>query len=197
MKRGYILLLLLFLSPALFGQEKTLISGRIENGGFGGPTVKLTQFNGDFAVMAGGRGAWIINHVISIGGGGYGVANDVPVGTSGPDTSQYLNMGYGGFELGFILSSRELIHLEINTLIGAGGVSYRSSVLDSEIKVDTNGDSFFILEPSVNAELNVTTYFRITAGLSYRFTSGARYGIIDDAYLQGFSGVITFKFGSF
>ena len=58
-------------------QQETLLSGNIESGGFGGFVVRFSEIGGAFAVLAGGRGGWIINHTFVLGGGGYGLANDV------------------------------------------------------------------------------------------------------------------------
>ncbi len=93
----------------------------------------------------------------------------------------------------------ELVHFEFNTLIGAGALGRRDSFTDDfdEYDRDTESDAFFILEPSMNMELNVTRFFRITGGVSYRYTSGAEIMNIDDNALSGFSGVIVLKFGSF
>lgn len=59
------------------GQEQTLIKSDVEHSGFGGPVVKATRIHDQGALMVGGRGGWIINHTLAIGGGGYGVVNDV------------------------------------------------------------------------------------------------------------------------
>jgi len=58
-------------------------------------------------------------------------------------------------------------------------------------------DSFFVIEPSVHVNLNVTTFFRIAAGVSYRYVSGLNSTLSTNADLSGPSGVLTFKFGMF
>jgi len=179
-----------------FAQEETLINGSIENGGFGGPVLKMGSFNGEAAILVGGRGGWIINHSFIIGGGGYGLANNVKAKVSGPYGERYLNFGYGGLELEYISQSDRLIHFSFQTLIGAGGLSWR----DENVRVgmrDSDGDSFFIVEPGVNATLNVTKYFRISGGVSYRFISGVQSPASSSPDLSGPSGVLTFRFGKF
>jgi hypothetical protein len=62
----------------LNAQEQTLVgNGEISNGGFGGPVIKYTQIKNEPAILVGGRGGWIINHTFVIGGGGYGLANQI------------------------------------------------------------------------------------------------------------------------
>jgi hypothetical protein len=58
-------------------------------------------------------------------------------------------------------------------------------------------NSFFVLEPSVNANLNVTHSFRIAAGVSYRYVSGLKSIVSTNADLSGPSAVLTFEFGKF
>ena len=73
-----VIVLSLILSFQLFAQEETLLgSSEVTHGGFGGPVIKYTQIKGEPAVLVGGRGGWIINHTFIIGGGGYGLVNDI------------------------------------------------------------------------------------------------------------------------
>ena len=108
----------------------------------------------------------------------------------------HCHFGYGGVELEYIVQSDQLVHFSVYTLIGAGGVSYRNKYWDSD-GWDSPADAFFVLEPAVNAELNVISFMRICAGLSYRFISGANLDSIRDSDLDGPSAVLTFKFGKF
>jgi hypothetical protein len=198
MKKTGILLALILLPLSLYGQEKTLLEGEISHGGFGGPVVKFTSLNGDFGVLVGGRGGWIIDHTFVLGGGGYGLANNIGVGKTLNGNDLSLNFGYGGFEMEYIQNSDELIHYSAYLLIGAGNVSYRYWDNELNDKDDFDNDQFFIAEPAVNVELNITSFFRLNAGLSYRFITGANYdNNIDDSDLQGLSGVLTLKFGKF
>ncbi len=179
-----------------FAQEETLISGPVESGGFGGPVLKVGSFNGEAAILVGGRGGWIINHSFVIGGGGYGLANNVKAKVLGPYGERYLNFGYGGLELEYISEPHRLINFSFQTLIGAGGLGWR----DEDVQVGMRGsdsDTFFIVEPGVNATLNVTTYFRISGGVSYRFISGVQAAASSNPDLSGPSGVLTFRFGQF
>lgn len=77
MKKVIVTAILLVLPLSVLSQEKTLLEGEVSHGGFGGPAVKFTSVNGDFGIMVGGRGGWIIDHTFVIGGGGYGLLNDI------------------------------------------------------------------------------------------------------------------------
>lgn len=197
MKKIIVTFLVFLISITVFAQEQTLISGDIESGGFGGPALKITTINGENAIMVGGRGGWIINHCFVIGGAGYGLVNNVNANT--PDTSRGLasiEMGYGGLDLEYIASSDDLLHLSIQLLIGGGGVGYKDDN-DDMFNNHHKTNSFFVLEPSVQANLNVTHFFRIAAGVSYRYVSGLTSVVSTNADLSGPSANLTFKFGKF
>lgn len=170
-------------------QEETVLSGGIRSGGFGAPVVKFSQVNDSFGLFVGGRGGWIINSTFVIGGGGYGLANDVvPDESSLPfDPFRRIEMGYGGLELEYIGLSDRVIHYSVYVLIGGGGVSHRTPI----------SDSFFVLEPAVNVEVNLVSWFRLNGGVGYRYVSGVNSPELTNSDLSAFAGSLTFKFGSF
>ncbi|MGD1044852.1 MAG: hypothetical protein ABR936_05935 [Bacteroidota bacterium] len=194
MKKLVSLLVIVFTFSAL-AQEATLINGEIESGGFGGPVLKVTSINGENAVMVGGRGGWIINHSFVLGGGGYGLVTDVKAKVT-DSIHKYIEMGYGGVELEYIPSSNDLLHLSVGLLVGAGGIGYKRED-DDMFNASHRNNSFFVLEPSVNANLNVTHSFRIAAGVSYRYVSGLKSIVSTNADLSGPSAILIFKFGKF
>jgi len=196
MKIAAIVLLLSIAVFPIFAQDETLINGPIESGGFGGPVLKVGSFNGETGLLVGGRGGWIINHAFIIGGGGYGLVNNIKAKVPGPYGERYLNFGYGGLELEYVSHPHRLVNFSFQTLIGAGGLSWR----DPDVHVgmrDSDNDTFFIVEPGVNVTVNVTTYFRLSGGVSYRYVSGVQSPASNDVDLSGPSGVLTFRFGKF
>jgi hypothetical protein len=193
------LFLCLILSIPVFAQEETLIGSEIESGGFGGPSLKITQLNNENAVLLGARGGWIINHTFVLGGAGYGLVTRVQAQKT-DSIHHTIDFGYGGLDLEYIASSNNLVHLSIGLLVGAGGVGYRNdddNRYDDIIDDSHPKDAFFILEPNVQANLNVTSFFRIAAGVSYRYISGLQSQLATNTSLDGVSGVLTLKFGKF
>jgi len=165
--------------------------GEVEHGGYGGPAVRFTQIAGDFGVLSGGRGGWIINHRFVLGGGGYGLAN--PKNVTAPDATGdpvegELEMGYGGGIVEYIVASDALVHASVELLVGGGGLT---------TQVHAASDAFFVMEPGANVMLNVTQFFRLGAGVSYRSIHGADFGGLDDDDLTGVSWGFIAKFGSF
>lgn len=202
MKRATIILALFIAAALAFSRETTLLDGPVDHGGYGGPGFKLSQIGPDnaSALFVGGQGGWIIDHKFIIGGGGYGLVNEVQANWIdirtfyGEPLPYYLNMGYGGLLLGFIQNSDDLIHYEIYGLFGGGGIDYR--LKDAEQSHDSS-DGIFVAEPGVNIMLNVTPFFRIGAGASYRYVTGVDDAALTSEDLSGISGQIIFKFGSF
>ena len=170
-------------SPAL-AQEETLISGDFHSGGFGAPVVKFTELGNEFAVFVGGRGGWIINHTFVLGVGGYGLANDIDFGTG---LARAVELGYGGLELEYINNSANLVHFTVFLLVGGGGLS-GTAVAE---------ESVFVLEPAVNGEVNVTRYFRLHAGVGYRWVTGVDQTDLNSSDLSALFGQVQFKFGTF
>ncbi len=200
MKILAILFITFFISGfQMFAQEETLMGkGEISNGGFGGPVIKYTQIYDKSAVLLGGRGGWIINHTFVIGGGGYGLVNHINADYIIDGNQALINFGYGGLELEYIILSDQMIHFSVYSLIGAGNVNFSDqSHGDWEDGHNHGNDEFFVLEPAANVELNVISFFRINAGVSYRYISGVNYNVLQNSDLAGFSGVLTLKFGSF
>ncbi len=171
---------------------------------YGATVTKFSTFNNEFAVLAGAYGGWFVNDRFMIGLGGYGMARSI----TAPDTenrypgkSSKWNLGYGGLALEYTLHSKNLIHASFNTLVGAGGIGkqveginynnqdWRDNMYD--------GSAFFVVEPGANVELNVTSWFRVGAGASYRYVKGSYSQGISDSQLSAPSANVSLKFGRF
>lgn len=58
-------------------------------------------------------------------------------------------------------------------------------------------DGFFVVEPGVNLDFNMTHTFRLSLGGSYRWIKGVNSTASTDKELTGPSAMITFRFGRF
>ncbi|MDH3650230.1 MAG: hypothetical protein OEQ53_11135, partial [Saprospiraceae bacterium] len=157
--------------------------------------TKIGQVNGETGIFMGGQGAWIINHRIGIGGKGYGIVNKVEIGDL---QNVKLEFGCGGALLEYIVASDELLHFNVHSMIGAGGVRY--AVMDYQkdhSDIDYSDDGFFVLEPGIDLVLNVNKRFRIGVGTSYRFVNGVDYESLSNSDLNGLSAQVILKFGVF
>jgi hypothetical protein len=169
--------------------EETLVSGEFESGFFGGPYLKYSQVGEGWVLLVGGRGGWIINHTLVLGGGFCGTVPGAHVIDDTVDRD--IEMEYGGFEIEYVVNSPKLLHYTFGLLIGGGKVNY------SPYDGPWVQSSFFVAEPAANVELNAVSFFRIDLGLSYRFTAGGEVEAITDSDLSGLAPTLTFKFGVF
>jgi hypothetical protein len=173
-------------------QDETLITGKTRIGAFGGPIIKFTELNNQFGVLVGGRGGLIINRSLVIGGGGYGLVNDIEINDFQPPARHILEFGYGGIILEYINRSAKLIHLDIHSLIGGGCLCYQQAFYP-----DWQDDLFFVVEPGLDMIFNITEHFRIGLGGSYRFVNGIDLNGLKDGDINGPAASLTFKFGKF
>lgn len=209
MRPTLFLITALFLAPLLLvAQEETLIGDtEIENGGYGALVIRLSSINDEAGILVGGRGGWIINHTVSIGFGGYGLVNDVPSLLPGPFGQNFVQFGYGGLDLEFVINSDRVIHASVHALIGGGSAGFRygsfeGSMWDNdEFGIDGRTfheqDEFFVVEPGATVDLNVTPWFRLSAGASYRYISGMSTRATSNTKTGTPSGLLMFRFGDF
>lgn len=181
-------------SEALGAQERRMEAG-LRHGGFGAPVVKLTQVDDPLGAFVGGRGGWIINRSVAIGGGGYALANrgnfehlENDAGDPGG-----LEVAYGGLEVGYLHRPAGMVHVSMSMLVGWGGATWTPDGL-SGTSVD---DSFFVAEPELDVVLNVTRVFQVALGASYRLARGVELFDLRDADMSGPAGVLALRFGSF
>ncbi len=200
MKR-LIIISMLSLVP-LVAQQQTLFSGPYSHGGYGGPRLMVSTINGELGILVGGHGGWVMNHSMFIGGGGYGLVNQIKAPTAKDSTQRYVDFGYVGVELGAILASNSIVHLRVSTLIGGGGLStsWRDNYYEEYDHHGPyySGDAFFMAEPTVEMVVNMTPWMRLTAGASYRYIDGIETDSdLSDADFTGPSAMVSLNFGKF
>ena len=188
-------------APGATAQERTVFKDSVASGGFGGPVAKFTSVNDQAALMLGGRGGWVINHSLLIGGGGYGIVTEVDAvnGALADQGPLDLQFGYGGVEVEYRIHPLSVWHLGVSTLVGGGSINYVrdvGSVAESQEHVGES-DTVFVVEPGVNAELNITRWFHLNAGITYRVVGGVTQAALRNRDLSGVTGALTFKFGKF
>jgi hypothetical protein len=182
----------------LFGNERSL-------GVFFGVGVKMTEIDKQPAIFTGGEFNLIIGRAMNIGVVGYGLStssftSNNEIGEDG----YYLSMGYGGLNLEPVFYSRSLVHFTVPVLIGVGGVSQKPEGYvafepgeDPVVSEPRISDGFLIIEPGINAELNIFKFMRLTAGASYRMISDVQIPGMQQQALQGISGHIGLRIGWF
>ena len=168
---------------------------------------------------------FLIGHSLGIGFGGTGFVADL-TGSSVDEHWTYLGGGYGGLMVEPILFGMKPVHVAFPIMVGGGaitveentnGYNYYSYPYNSQDYVHSV-DEFVAIEPGMQVELNVTRFFRMAIGASYRFTSKVSVSqfeyeytwvngnlesttietpIISNKNLNNFNVNISFKFGKF
>ena len=189
--------------PVIAEETETFLREKLEIKGFGSPIVKLTKVHNEFDLMIGARGAVLLNRALAIGIGGYSLASSIHVS----DPQSNFEMEYAGLILEFVFPSDKLVHLSASTLIGWGSLNNaanRNWMYDpyyddrhSYANYNLVDDSFMVIEPELDFELNMTTFFRLGLGISYRYISGVDLMPLTNADLKGLATVFTFKVGKF
>jgi hypothetical protein len=158
-------------------------------GGFVELDTRFGDMMGEFAAFAGARAALRLKQHLYLGLGGSGLATDNALVQGGtPGTPHRLNMGYGGFLIGYAVPTREFLDLTADVLIGGGGLSLEG--------LDQN-DALFVFEPSVGVELRVAPVVRLGLGAGYRFVGDADLQGVTDSDLRGFTGTASIRIGWF
>lgn len=214
MKRILIIAIALCSTGFTFGQDaeddeiKTLLKKGTKYGGFMGFTVKLADINHYNTVLVGGNMGALFNDNFMLGAGGYGISStnsfEGKVNSTINNTQPlYLYGGYGGIIVGYKIFPTEIIHVSIPVLIGGGGFEISdiksNNVDEISINHTVEETTALVIEPSIEAEINVTKFFRIAIGGGYRIVQGTNFSInnVSDADLTSWSTHFSLKFGKF
>lgn len=168
MKYLAVLCLILSLAGKSRGEAETFFkAGEGGTGAYLAPSVRFNSANEQFGVWLGGRLGFVTNSILSYGLEAYGlvtkVEGDRPFG-------ERFHAGVAGGYLETVFHPRKRVHTTLALLVGAG-----SAVADnlSHISQDQAYDnSFFVMEPEVTVEYNISRNIRFAPGLSYRWISG-------------------------
>ena len=207
-KTGLLLIFILAISFAKAqdsyqnNEIRTLFSKNQSNGGYGAFTMSYSKIGGYDALVTGGRGAFIFDHVLAIGLGGYGFVNNLDNDHYNNNRNLSLAGGYGGLLIEPIIAGKSPVHLSFPILIGGGGVALVDMYSwdywgQPQPGYEYDYDTYFMIEPAVELEFNMARFFRLAAAVSYRYTSDIQLHQTEKDALRGFNYGLTFKFGKF
>lgn len=183
----------------------TLFDGDVIHGGYGGPILKYSTVAGQSAWFFGGRGGWLINRRLTIGGGGMGMTNRVVAplpAQDGVGVEDTLMFGYGGLLLEVHGRPTKLINGTIGVLVGGGGVTIWDMQLDGPhgdygYRGPARNDGVFVFEPEVMVNLNVASFFRVGVGGGYRFVRDVHLNGVENKDFSAAVASLMLKFGKF
>ncbi|MBI5534299.1 MAG: hypothetical protein HY898_16360 [Deltaproteobacteria bacterium] len=160
------------------------------------PTMGGTTVQGNWGFQTGLRGGWMINRTFGIGLAGNGFNwTRADIGDTPQLTDRRIQGGYGGLLLEYVVASNKVVHGFIDTTIGGGGACIK---MPGDEKDDCSSiRTFFVAEPTINAEVNVLPFMRLTVGAGYRFVAGPDAGGLASSDLSGVVTRVGLRFGQF
>ncbi|MEP2024414.1 MAG: hypothetical protein ABJH98_18150 [Reichenbachiella sp.] len=183
---------------SLIGKEKDIT-------GFGNLDFCVGDVVDQQALIIGAYGGILINKNVMLGVGGYGLATESQFEGFDPENEEIreLNLygGYAGMLIGFKVFSKEIIHLSVPMIVGAGQLDvsdhnyFELPSGDNDFTLEST--SFFVFEPSALLELNISHHFRLGFGVGYRLIRGSTLENLNDEDLSGYSGVVSIQVGKF
>ncbi|MGV3538792.1 MAG: hypothetical protein ACO1OQ_03220 [Rufibacter sp.] len=185
-------------------EPETLFTGQVKHSFYVAPSLQLTRWQDRSGFMVGGRAAWVLNQKFGVGLAGYGLTSRNNIGETSQANNTFLQLGYGGVLLEYTPNPSKLLHFTFPLIIGMGGAAYTNYALGNN--TSSSGaysyevyqtDTFFTIEPGIQAELNMARFMRIGLGLSYRFAEGVNLEKSTDRDMSAPSVALVFKFGKF
>ncbi|MBN2213007.1 MAG: hypothetical protein JW723_02080 [Bacteroidales bacterium] len=174
-------LLLIIIPHSVLGQKETKhLFGKdrpAEWSLFIAPEVRYSSLFNTGVVYGGVKGALLFDHHYAFGfsvGGFLTEALTEAPGTTGEIVGLNEVMIYGGFYFDYVTTFNSPVQISFPTLIGGGGILLLektepnpvSGIVDEKL---VEGGIYFVVEPAINMEINLTRVIRIGLGGGYRF----------------------------
>lgn len=186
-------------------EMKTLFNGDYHSGAYFAINFKGHNYFGEDVMFLGAKMAGVINRSLAIG---LEINSMLPSVEVDDIELKYLPeggsmrpiIGYGGLIIEPILMSNQPVHITFPILLGAGWVGYLRDWNEElqEGEKDLLDDAvFFVVEPGVNVEFNLTRHTRLGLGVSYRSADNFE---LENTSKKAFNGInynMMLKFGRF
>ena len=159
--------IMMFLSSEAIAQEQdsihALFSSNVKVSEIWTPEVKINSIQGDIGSLIGFYGGAVFNRSFLLGiSGGLNLSHPT------------VNYGYFGAIGQYIFRPESIWHFSGQLLLAYGSAKdyeeSKSGLLDNFGNV--SGAPFFMMEPGMNLELNLSTRITLVAGISYRYITG-------------------------
>jgi hypothetical protein len=202
-----ILITVLLAGGHLYAQDptngKSSFGRKTYHSGYGALTTNYSKFNGDDALFVGAYGGWMINHKLMLGLAGHYLVTQHDGFGFNPQTNKMneLKMGYGGLMVEYTFFESKVVHATANTLVGFGVVTNGSqgkyNPATNETWVSSDESGFLAFQPSINVEVSVTDWFRVSAGGGYRLIASSDIASLSNSDMSAPTANVTLKFGIF
>jgi hypothetical protein len=187
-------ILLLTGSLSLNSQTTRSIFGdETKTGVIWGIDLNTSTVQDDVATQLGGYTGVVFNHSLL-------VALNISMNLTHPT----INYGYYGLMVQYVYRPEQIVHFSGQVTLGIGSVkdyeSEKSSVWDNFGNI--SGNSFYIVRPAINCEINLCTKTHLVFGMGYEFihgvhenNEGTAESMVTDQDLSGLSFTAGVKFG--
>jgi len=177
------LLLMLATTPLMAQQGKDSVETvfkfpRINAIGFRvSPELQAGNLGGKYAVFYGGSAMLTLNRSFSIGVAGFTTGHGFSEHRLPGTNNGNLNVHYGGLRIEYTLRPQKKLHLTFPLLIGLGmarsdTASFRQPDPFTRGRLPGseagNSRTFAVIQPGINAEVNLLPHLNFFAGVSYR-----------------------------
>ena len=157
----------LFLSTGVVAQDEEPIQALFKKGTVVNelwtPEVKINSIQGNIGTLVGFYGGALINRTFLIG-----IAGGVNLG------HPRVNYGYFGGIMQYVFKPSDVVHFSGQLLIAYGSTKDyedpKEGLLDNFWNI--SGAPFFMMEPGLNLEVNMSHRVTLVVGMSYRYVSG-------------------------
>lgn len=174
-----VILFMIFIFPDVFSQkESRYLFGnekQIHWSVYMGPEVKYSKIFNHGAVYGGMKAAILYNNNFAVGLSFGGFISEVAfrgIGSEGFETGLNEAMAYGGLYLSYGTSFRSAVQISFPTVIGGGGILIlekkepnAAGIVDERL---VEGAAYFVFEPAVNMEINLSKTIQTGIGIGYR-----------------------------
>jgi hypothetical protein len=153
------------------------------------PTSGMTSFDGRLGYVAGMRGAVVVDRTW-----GFGLAGSfITTNRTNFNRDEARNLaGYGGGYVQYTLRSNDLVHAFAD--VTAGGGTFCPQLVDDGCHDESK---FGFVEPTVNVELNLFKFMRVSTGVGYRAALAGDDAVLSSRQLSGVVARSSLVFGMF
>lgn len=161
---------------------------RVRIGGYGGVSSAYTHMLNRHGALLGLEAALLLSHRLSLGVAGFGFLR-TPSGPRDPvdNTPREFGVGYGGFVARYAFLTTLPVYASVGALVGGGAVVlHRDDGNDGwDDDDDAQADGFFVVQPELTVEANMTRWMRLGVNAGYRITSGVQRFGLSESDLNG------------
>jgi len=174
-------------------------SKNVVNGVYFGLNFGYGEMGGKSTYFGGAKIAYVANKQFEVGFSGVGFYSEQ--NTKGSLVDNDVFGGYGGVHLEPIFFGASKFSLSFPLLVGGGAIAYANKDLDDIID-EGHGEieewePFFVFEPGVSAQYNISRYLQFEMGVKYRLSS--EFDLLPKGIhnINGFTGHFGIKVGVF